>query len=60
MLSLVAPLSAYAPALAPQVQRASAPAMETLEDLKALAPKLNPVVGPWDPTTRIFVSRFLN
>ena len=41
---------AFAPStpasVAPTVTRASAPVMETLEDLKTMAPKLNPVGVP--------------
>jgi len=44
------PLS-FAPAapLASVQTRAAAPVMETVEDLKALSTKLNPVVGYWNP-----------
>merc|ERR1719182_1201532 len=53
MLALSSPfVHAYAP-VAPlaltTAQRAAAPVMETIDDLKAMAPKLNPVVGYWNP-----------
>ena len=53
MLS-IAPLAAaaFAPTtVVPSgtVARAAAPVMETMSDLKTLAPKLNPLVGFWDP-----------
>ena len=53
MLSTVAALPAYTPAAfaAPTVQRAAAPVMETVEDLKTLSTKLNPVVGYYNPLT---------
>jgi len=43
-----APLS-FAGSIAPIATRAAAPVMETVEDLKELAPKLNPIVGYWNP-----------
>jgi len=56
MLSLVAPsLAGFAP-VAPvrpavvQVRAAVHPVMETEADLKALAQKLNPAIGYWNPT----------
>jgi len=51
MLSLVAAPLSFAPAVGPFVtqSRAAAPVMETVEDLKAMSTKLNPVVGYWNP-----------
>jgi len=51
MISLSASAMAYAPTIAPAptVSRAVAPVMETVSDLEALAVKLNPKVGFWDP-----------
>jgi hypothetical protein len=54
MLSLQASTLAYVPVAAagmPTVTRASAPVMETVEDLKSLSTKLNPVVGYYNPLT---------
>tara|TARA_B100000524_G_scaffold138851_1_gene69567 strand:+ start:3549 stop:4394 length:846 start_codon:yes stop_codon:yes gene_type:complete len=53
MLALALNSLSYAPVM-PAVQPSSvtrtvAPVMETLEDLKTMAPKLNPVVGYWNP-----------
>ena len=52
MLAACSPM-AYTPSpmvvRAPTAVRAIAPVMETLDDLKALAPKLNPVVGYYNP-----------
>jgi len=53
MLS-IAPLAAtaFAPTTSMpsgRLARAAAPVMETMSDLKTLAPKLNPMVGFWDP-----------
>ena len=53
MLS-IAPLAAttFAPTTSipsGRLARAAAPVMETVSDLKTLAPKLNPMVGFWDP-----------
>ena len=52
-LSMLAGLSPMAYTPSPMVVRAPtravAPVMETLDDLKALAPKLNPVVGYYNP-----------
>jgi len=39
----------YVAPVAPRVQRAPSPVMETVEDLKALSAKLNPAVGYWNP-----------
>jgi len=49
--SLSASVVSFAPSVVQHApaQRASAPVMETLDDLKALAPKLNPVVGYYNP-----------
>merc|ERR1719393_3461 len=54
MLSTFAPVTmGYAPTVAPApstVLCATAPAMaETIDDLKEMAPKLNPIVGYWNP-----------
>ena len=53
MLCIAGSVTAYAPAVAPTVQsmRAAAPVMETVEDLKTLSTKLNPVVGYYNPLT---------
>jgi hypothetical protein len=51
-LSLSACVPAFAPAtpiVAPSAARAAAPVMETIEDLKAMSVKLNPVVGYYNP-----------
>jgi hypothetical protein len=52
-LTMLAGLSPMAYTPSPMVVRAPtravAPVMETLDDLKALAPKLNPVVGYYNP-----------
>lgn len=40
------PLSVNVPT---KMSRASAPAMESIEDLKAMSEKLNPIVGYWNP-----------
>jgi len=50
-LSMINSAMAYSPTVAPAptVSRTVAPVMETLDDLKAMAPKLNPVVGYWNP-----------
>jgi len=50
--SLASSALAFAPASAvraPATARAAAPMMETISDLQELAPKLNPVVGYWNP-----------
>jgi len=47
--SAVAAYSPVAPVLAPSAARAAAPVMETIEDLKAMSVKLNPVVGYYNP-----------
>jgi len=51
MLSTVVALPAYAPMVAPPLApaRAAAPVMETVDDLKAMSTKLNPIVGYWNP-----------
>jgi len=52
MLSTVVALPSFAPMVAPSVApatRAAGPVMESLDDLKALSTKLNPVVGYWNP-----------
>jgi hypothetical protein len=48
MLSVCPSFSAPA-MVAPSTSRAVAPVMETAADLEALASKLNPIVGFWDP-----------
>jgi len=48
--AVVAPAFApVAPVVAPSAARAAAPVMETLDDLKSMSVKLNPVVGYWNP-----------
>ena len=50
MLSLHSASLSYAgAAAAPLRTRATAPVMESVEDLKVLAKKLNPIVGYWNP-----------
>jgi len=52
MLSLSSSALSFAPAVAPvrpATPAASGVRMETVSDLEALAPKLNPKVGFWDP-----------
>jgi hypothetical protein len=51
MLSISSACISFAPpmASAPVAQRAAAPVMETIDDLKTMAPKLNPIVGYWNP-----------
>jgi len=43
---------------APSVARAATPVMETKADLEALAVKLNPVVGFWDPMNLVEYDQF--
>merc|ERR1719217_666228 len=40
------------------MQRTAAPVMETAADLEALASKLNPVVGYWDPMNLVEYDQF--
>merc|ERR1719478_143549 len=48
-----------APAMVtPSTSRAAAPVMESASDLKALASKLNPVVGFWDPMNLVEYDQF--
>lgn len=47
ILSLVASASAFAPTSKPA--RASVAVQESKADLEAMAKKLNPIVGFWDP-----------
>jgi len=52
MLPLIVAPSSFAPTLVPgasSAQRMAHPVMETIADLEAMAPKLNPVVGYWNP-----------
>jgi len=51
MLALSASCSGFAPtgAIHAPSTRAATPVMETISDLEALAPKLNPIVGYWNP-----------
>jgi len=53
MASLVAAPVSYAPMVAPVASpsRAAAPVMETVQDLKVLANKLNPSIGYFNPTS---------
>jgi hypothetical protein len=47
-LTMVASAAAFAPASTP-ASITSTQLSETTSDLKAMAPKLNPIVGFWDP-----------
>jgi len=61
MLSLASAATAFAPVTpmaAPSVARAATPVMETKADLEALAVKLNPVVGFWDPMNLVDYDQF--
>jgi hypothetical protein len=61
MLSIASAAYAFAPVTpmaAPSVSRAAAPVMETKADLEALAVKLNPVVGFWDPMNLVEYDQF--
>jgi len=48
----------YAGAVAPVAMRVSAPMMESKAELEALAKKLNPIVGYWDPMNLVDYDQF--
>jgi hypothetical protein len=54
-LSLASASLGFAPTVVP---RAPAPVMETAADVEALAKKLNPVVGYWDPMSLVDYDQF--
>jgi len=49
-VGFAAPLPAVRPVAQPAAARSTPPVMETIDDLKSLAVKANPVVGYWNPT----------
>jgi hypothetical protein len=57
MLSLASAAVGFtAPGLVPvSTPRANAAVMETVSDLKAMAEKLNPTVGYYNPTVRLLI-----
>ena len=57
-LSLASASLGFAPALAPAVQPRAVVKMETAADVEALASKLNPVVGYWDPMNLVEYDQF--
>ena len=46
-VGFAAPLPAVRPVAQPAAARSTPPVMETIDDLKSLAVKANPVVGYW-------------
>lgn len=58
MLAMHSATLSYAGAVAPVAMRVSAPMMESKAELEALAKKLNPIVGYWDPMNLVDYDQF--
>jgi len=58
MLAMHSASLSYAGAIAPVAMRAGAPVMESKAELEALAKKLNPILGYWDPMNLVDYDQF--
>jgi len=58
MLAMHSASLSYAGAVAPVATRVSAPVMESKAELEALAKKLNPILGYWDPMNLVDYDQF--